>query len=643
MRNPVPDSPENNSNPIGETTRISDTDRTTIVSRTPRSENVESFRQGDVIDGKYAIEHVYGGSGKSGMGVVYIVSIGGRRLALKSIQLRYAKDLGIVERFLREARSWMLLGFQPHIVHAYRIDIIDATPFLFLEYIAPDDNGAVSLADYLRYGPLPIEKAIRFGIHCAEGMKRATDALPNLIHRDLKPENLLVTRDEVLKVTDFGLVRTRLAPDTPSTLDVQPDDDMTAMSGGILGTPAYMAPEQFDTAETVAMAADIYAFGCTFYEAIAGRRVFSVEGKSGIQAMVEYRERHRATRPIPLRKHTPECPDRLESLIMRCLEKSPADRWPDWGTLHRALIDLYEDHCGACYLHHPSPEPSPMEVAVQMQSLTLLDGFSRAVHLRNLRERHDTSPYAFHLALASYFHCHDEPDEAQRQIERAVAIKGDHDGYEAVGRLAAYYTEQHRLNDAETLITDYLRDHPDSVERVLESVVRLRIAREDFDGAFALIEPHQQSWRGRALMVEGLKAADRVAELDALIRSELVRTVDALRETISVLDEGDDPAWAQEGDPEVLCNVLSLLDSSFDPQPIVGARHTYWPDLEGYPDFAAPMSRLSWLLGELAALEDSVSDADRAMYGQLADRLNHPERTREFLERDERWLWERGV
>ncbi len=623
-------------------TQIVDTDRTTLVTDRPTVVSGESFRQGDVIDGKYLIEHVYGGTGKSGMGVVYIVSIGNRRIALKSIQHRYAKDLVIVERFLREARSWMLLGFQPHIVHAYRIDIIDATPFLFLEYIAPDDHGAVSLADYLRYGPLPIEKAMRFGIHCAEGMKRARTSLPNLVHRDLKPENLLVTQRDVLKVTDFGLVRTRLAHEASSIVGAQPDDGMTAMSGGMLGTPAYMAPEQFETAETVNVAADIYAFGCCFYEAIAGQRVFSVEGKSGIQAIMEYRRHHRISAPVPLRELAPHCPEPLEAFLMRCLEKDPARRWPDWVAVHETLLNLYEAECGVCYLNVPAPEPSPMEIAVQMQSLTLLDGFSRAVHLRNLRERHDTSPYAFHLALASYFHCHDEPDEAQRQMERAIAIKGDHDGYEAVGRLAAYYTEQNRLADAENLLTEYLRAHPDGVERILESVARLRIARHDFDGAVAVLEPHQESWRGRSLMAETLKAAKRVAEFDRLVRSELASTVTALRETIAALDNDDDPAWARNGDVDILCDVLRELDPPFDPGPITHARHTYWPDLDGYPDFAAPMAQLSWLLGELASLDGAVPDAERALYARLAERLDHPRRFTEFHERDERWLWERG-
>lgn len=638
MSNPPSDTP----GPTVATTRIVDIDRTTLVSDRPSFTDEESFRQGDVIDGKYVIEHVYGGTGKSGMGVVYIVSIGGRRLALKSIQHRYAKDLIIVERFLREARSWMLLGFQPHIVHAYRIDIIDATPFLFLEYIAPDEHGAVSLADYLRYGPLTLEKAMRFGIHCAEGMKRATSVLPNLVHRDLKPENLLVTPRDVLKVTDFGLVRTRLAREIIAATETEPGDDMTAMSGGMLGTPAYMAPEQFDTAENVGVAADIYAFGCCFYEAIAGTRVFSVDGKSGIQAVIEYRSHHRASQPAPLREHAPDCPEQLEAFLMRCLEKEPSRRWPDWTSLHEALLNLYEDHCGVCYLKVPSPEPSPMEIAVQMQSLTLLDGFSRAVHLRNLRERHDTRPYAFHLALASYFHCHDEADEAQRQMERAIAIKGDHDGYEAVGRLAAYYIEQKRLQDADTLLREYLRAHPHGVERILESLIRLHIAHEDFDGAAALLEPYQQSWRGRSLMAETLKAADRVAEFDVLVRGELATTVAALHESISELDRGDDPAWARAGDPEILCDVLSQLDAAFDPRPIVEARHTYWPDLDGYPDFAAPMAQLSWLLGELALLDGALPDAERAVFARLAERLDHPQRFKEFHERDERWLWERG-
>ncbi len=638
----MPTRPTDNPDPLGAETPVANVDQTTLISDSPSTVRVESFRQGDTIDGKYLIEHVYGGSGKSGMGVVYIVSIGGRRLALKSIQLRFAKDLAIVERFLREARSWMLLGFQPHIVHAYRIDIIDAVPFLFLEYIAPDDHGAVSLADYLRYGPLSVERAMRFGIQCAEGMKRATTAIPHLVHRDLKPENLLVTRGDVLKVTDFGLVRTPNTRDVAIANDIQPDDDMTAMSGGILGTPAYMAPEQFDTAENVSVAADIYAFGCCFYEAIAGRRLFAVDAKSGIQAAVEYRQRHRSTPPVPLREHVPDCPELLEELIMRCLEKNSDRRWPDWNALHAALLACYEGYYGACYLNVPSPEPSPMEIAVQMQSLTLLDGFRRAVYLRNLRERHDSSPYAFHLALASYFHCNDETDEAERQLERAIAIKGDHDGYDAVGRLTAYYTEQHRLNEAEKLLDAYLTEHPNGVERVLESAVRLHIAREEFDRAEELLTPYQKSWRGRPLLAEILKASQRLAEFETLIRSELVATVSVIRASIDALEPSDTPSWARKDDPEVLCDVLSRIDSSFDPSPIDSVSHTYWPDLDGYPDFAAPMSQLGSLCGELSQLKNFVPEAECASFAELAERLDHPNRLKEFLERDERWLWERG-
>ncbi len=614
-------------------------DLSTVISPNLRIAGGESFRQGDVIDGKYQIEHVYGGSGKSGMGVVYIVSIGGRHIALKSVQLRYAKDHVIVERFLREARSWMLLGFHPHIVHAYRIDIIDAVPFLFLEYIAPDDQGAVSLADYLKYGPLPLEQAIRYGIQCADGMKRATTAIPHLVHRDLKPENLLVTRNDLLKVTDFGLVRTRFTSDATSASTSNVDDDMTAMSGGILGTPAYMAPEQFDAAQNAGVAADVYAFGCCFYEAIAGRRVFSVEGKSGLQAMVEYRERHLETTPTPIRELVPDCPPQLDALIMRCLEKDPAQRWPDWGALQEALLAFYEDQFGVRYSKVPAPEPSPMEIAVQVQSLTLLDGFRRAIQLRNLRERHDTSPYAFHIALASYFHCDDKTDEAQRQLERAIAIKGDHDGYEAVGRLAAYYTEYGRLKKAENLLDAYLAERPNGIERILESAVRLRIALKDFGGAEAILEPYQETARGRTLMAEILKASQRFEELDALMRAELAATVKTLRDSIQELGRGDTVTWARQGDADVLCDVLRAVDETFDPGPIAAVSHAYWPDLDGYPDFAASMSQLSWLYGELSELESVVPEAERKSFAKLAEQLDHPKRLEELLERDERWLW----
>ena len=177
---------------------------------------------------------------------------------------------------------------------------------------------------------------------------------------------------------------------------------------------------------------------------------------------------------------------------------------------------------------------------------------------------------------------------------------------------------------------------------MLESAVHLRIAQKDFDGAIAILDPHQQSWRGRTLLAEILKASERVTEFEALLQSELTNTLNALHKSIASIDSNDDPAWARPGDPEVLSEVLSHLDSSFDSQPIAKAHHTYWPDLEGYPDFAAPMARLSWLFGELASLKEGLADANRGAYAQLARILDHPNRTQEFIERDERWLWEQS-
>jgi serine/threonine protein kinase len=627
---------------VNATTHIVDSDPTTVVTGRRDEPNAETFREGDTIDGKYNVVQVFGGSGKSGMGVVYIVEIGGRRLALKSIQRRYAKDLSIVERFLREARTWMLLGFHPHIVHAYRIDIIDAAPFLFLEYIAPDERDAATLADYLRYGPLPIEQAMRYAIHCATGMQRATEAIPKLVHRDLKPENFLIAKQDVLKVTDFGLVRTQLAREFAAAGEdfIALDEAVTAFGANALGTPAYMAPEQFDGADQVGIPADIYAFGCCFYQAIAGRRVFDVQGKSGIQMVLEFRDQHKKKAVTPLRDRNADCPGALEAIVMRCLEKDPGMRWPDWPSLREALLDVYESHCGACYLSVPVPEPSPMEVAAQIQSMTLLDGFSRAIHLRALRERHDTRPYEFHLALASFFHCHDEPGEAQRQAERATRAQGGHDGYEAVSRLAAYYLDQGKTARADELVADYLRAHPNGLDRVLEAAVRIAIAKDEFDRARTLLDAFTKTARGRDLLVELLKASGQTGELETLLKCELTDTLDAVREAIANLDANDEPAWARDGDPALLAGVLKELDRAFNERPLESATHAYWPDVLGDPDFAGPMARLSWLFGELAQLEGTVPDASLEAYGRIAARLDYPKRRTEYLERDERWLWQ---
>ncbi|GMU93307.1 MAG: hypothetical protein AMXMBFR4_23650 [Candidatus Hydrogenedentota bacterium] len=606
---------------------------------TARADLVESFRQasiGTMLDGRYRILDVKGGPGLSGMGLVYIVEGNERRYAAKTFQHQFARNLPLVERFLREARTWILTGFHRNIVHAYFIDIIDATPFLFMEYIEPDDRDRVSLADWLRQGSIRLTTAVDWALQCCDGMIHARASVPGLVHRDLKPENLLITRDGTLKITDFGLVRSHISEEiAPTTLPVGDGPSDLTQAGATFGTPAYMAPEQFDEAGQVGEAADIYAFGCCFYEAISGARLFTIRSDTPIEHLLVMRRMHQTEPPVPLRKRVPECPQELDRIIMRCLEKDPDDRWYSFQELRDELARVGERILNITPAMFVPGEPTARQVAEQMQSLTLLDGYTRAIRLPGLRESHDTSPYAFHLALASYFRTMEETEEEGRQLEKAMNVRSIGQGYEAARRLAELYVESNKLERAERLLDAFLGENPGALDSCLEPLVALRIARGQHGEAEALLAPLKSTMRTQRLLARVFEAAGRRAELRANLETRLQTLLAGIKEKIDGIDAGDRVGWEQDGDVEILRAILRELEPDCDTSVLDRVEHAVWPDLDVYPDFSADMAWLSDTLGGL-------SDADEecgGRYAELARILGFPHRLPRHLARDEMWFW----
>jgi hypothetical protein len=535
----------------------------------------------------------------------------------------------------------MLTGFHPHIVHAYFIDIINAVPYLFMQYVESDAEDRLSLADYLRRGPIPMDQALAWAIQCCDGMAHATLSVPGLVHRDLKPENLLINRDGTLKITDFGLVRCRAIEGLESLVDVAAINrpNLTQV-GSAFGTPAYMAPEQFTAADEVKETADIYAFGCCFYEAICGERVFSLNPDIKLHPMLQLRRMHETLEPEPLRERVRDCPQDLDRVIMRCLEKLPEERWQTFEELREQLAFVQSNVLKSGPTERAYSEPTADQVGRQLRSLTLLDGYERAVRLQDLRDNHDSSPYAFHLALASYFRSTNELEEERRQLEKAVNARTTREGYEAARRLAELYLQDGEFSKADEVLDSFLREDPGAVERLLEPAVGVRIVRQEFAEAEAILNSQPASLRTGLLRAALIRAQCKCADAAEIWREQVRELLGTIAGKLAEVSKDDRVGWEFENDPAVLREVLSILAPECDTRALALAKHAVWPELDVYPDFSADMAWLSNALGELSTNEHVIDTGEAERIAACATLLGYPDRLPRHLSRDERWFWE---
>jgi eukaryotic-like serine/threonine-protein kinase len=196
---------------------------------------------------------------------------------------------------------------------------------MFLEWVAVDEARGTSLRDWLRRGPLDDKTAFDLIIDILRGPKHAGEKSLGIVHRDLKPENVLIGQNCLAKITDFGLatvgVRTELVSELAEDGELK---QSLSMGGGIIGTPLYMAPEQW-RGETLDARADVYAVGCILYELLTGGFIYSA---STLNAL---REAH-CQAALPALKGL----GWAAGFLQRCLAKVRTERF---GTVAEALMD----------------------------------------------------------------------------------------------------------------------------------------------------------------------------------------------------------------------------------------------------------------------------------------------------------------
>ena len=264
---------------------------------------------------RYAIERELG---QGGMATVYLArDLRHERLvALKVLRPELAVSLG-PERFLREIKLAAQLQ-HPHILPLH--DSGESAGFLW--YVMPYVEGE-SLRDRVaRQGELPVHDALKILIEVTDALAYAHGR--GIVHRDIKPDNVLLSGRHAL-VTDFGVAK--------AVSEATGRQQLTT-AGVALGTPAYMAPEQATADPGIDHRADLYALGVLGYELIAGRPPFS--GRTSQETLAA----QVTQQPPPLGALRPTCPPGLESVLMRCLEKRPADRWQSADELLAQLEPL---------------------------------------------------------------------------------------------------------------------------------------------------------------------------------------------------------------------------------------------------------------------------------------------------------------
>ena len=280
--------------------------------------------------------------GEGGMAEVYLAQDlrHDREVAIKVMRPELARSLG-QERFLREVR--LLAHLQhPHILALVDSGEVDGAVYYVMPYLP-----AGSLRQRLeRERELPLQDAIQILREIAGALEHAHGQ--GIVHRDIKPENVLFSAGHA-QVADFGIAR--LLADAGAETGTHPT--LTA-AGVAMGTPQYMAPEQAAGDPRTDSRADLYAFGVLAYEVLAGEPPFTAASAAQVAAL------HLTQKPAPLSTRRASVSPSLEMVVMRCLEKLPADRWQSAGEMRAAL-----DRAASAERSTPQPSRAPGTVTSQ--------------------------------------------------------------------------------------------------------------------------------------------------------------------------------------------------------------------------------------------------------------------------------------
>src|SRR5437867_2069503 len=265
--------------------------------------------------------------GEGGMGSVYMGEHPaiGSKVAIKILHPRFDADERIVERFFNEAKAVNVIGHE-NIVSILDFNVADGRRHYFvMEFL----HGRALQALVEAGTPLPLERVGPILLQCCRALQAAHER--GIVHRDFKPDNVFLVdrsgRADFVKLVDFGIAKLTDSPNAHVT-----------QTGTVMGTPAYMSPEQAAGESTIDTRSDIYSLGVTMFQMMTGKQPFAEAGPSFGRILAA----HLREPPPRPRGITPEIPAELEEIILKTLEKNPDDRYQTMSELHDALLGCME-------------------------------------------------------------------------------------------------------------------------------------------------------------------------------------------------------------------------------------------------------------------------------------------------------------
>ena len=277
--------------------------------------------------------------GRGGMGVVFHALDVRLREEVAIKLILPGLETGLSDRFFAEARRARDLVHE-NIVRVYNLEVLDGTAVLVMELL----HGMDLKERLSRGGVLPIDETLRIGIQACRGLEYAH--MRGFVHRDIKPQNLFLTEDGIVKLLDFGVAKAiHDDPDVLHTAHTQ--------TGGLIGTPAYMSPEQAmrPADQRIDTRADIYAMGILLYECVTGQLPF--RGESPIEVVIKQLNE----KPLPPSQLCPNLPLALEQTILKALEKDREARQQFVRELHDSLKWISEEEALVRSSGHLNPIP----------------------------------------------------------------------------------------------------------------------------------------------------------------------------------------------------------------------------------------------------------------------------------------------